>query len=83
MSCPGKPIHTETDPGCQFYNCDNDECVKMKFIYARHWFKHGQVIRGAAGAYLPAVTVCQLRIETIPIGDVGKNPNYPYIGLKE
>lgn len=81
MACEGLPLFTSEDPPCQHYTCSDPEgCVPMKFVFAPHYIKNGVVQKGADGAYVPAVTVCQLNITTDPIGRVNRSKSR-YFGL--
>jgi hypothetical protein len=81
MSCYSIPIHTDPETTCSNYTC-GEECITNKFVYAKHYFKNGYFNRtSVSGAYVPAVTVCQLGITTTSIGKVRYYPDAPYIGL--
>jgi hypothetical protein len=46
----------------------------MKYVLAPQYVKNGFVARGASGAYVPAVTVCQSGLRPVPLSQLRQNP---------
>jgi hypothetical protein len=73
--CPGLPesIYTQS-PICPAgkYPCLNKsttpgtvECKGPRYLISQHYIQNGWVKKGVSGAYLPAVTMCDLRITPV------------------
>lgn len=88
MACVGIPLGPEPQPGCQHWNCASNStnpptysCTQMQFIFAPSDIIQGQLVAGATGGYVPAITVCQMGIQPISISKAASNPNYPWFGV--
>lgn len=87
MSCPGIPLFTTTPAVCSRYVCKDKRtnpaaltCVGSKYVFAEHYIVNGVVTKNADGGYVPAITVCQMNIETEKISRV-RNSSARYFGL--
>lgn len=58
-------------------------CMKMRFVFASHYIRGGFASSNIAGAYVPAITVCQRHISPVPISKLASQPNADYYGLPE
>lgn len=77
-NCPGLPQPTTFTPICPGkWPCpDGSNCKSMTYIIAPHYIKHGDLLPGVTGAYVPAMTVCFADVNPIRLRDIRKKPQY-------
>lgn len=88
--CLGIPISsTVPSPVCpEGYYCTTtnpptERCSKKRYIFSPSFIQKGFILRGATGAYVPAITVCQMNLNPIKLSEVAKKPNEKLVALPE
>ncbi len=80
--CDGLPIHAAASaPICTGYPCDDSTCTQKRYIITPSFIQNGFILRGASGAYVAAVTVCQMNLNPIKVSEVRRQPSNKLVGL--
>lgn len=88
--CSGIPTSiaapTPTCPNgyqCVVTNPYSETCSKKRYIFSPSFIKNGYILKGASGAYVPAVTVCKQNLMPIKVSEVAKKPSVKLVALPE
>lgn len=89
--CSALPIHAaDTTAPCAGYNCPDMSvnpptysCKKMRYIFSPSFIQKGFILKGASGAYVPAITMCQRNLNPIKLSEVSKSPSNNLVALPE
>lgn len=88
--CFGIPTSTAVTPPtcpdgyyCTTTNPPTERCSKKRYLFSPSFIQKGFILKGASGAYVPAITVCQMNLNPIKLSEVAKKPNETLVALPE